>query len=78
MHRFSLRSAACRISDAKPFRERSETAEIAIELSLQPFRAFGPDGVIMFSDILTILPAMGVDFTMVKGRGPLIPEPVQR
>lgn len=65
------------ISDAKPFRERSETAEIAIELSLQPFRAFGPDGVIMFSDILTILPAMGVDFTMVKGRGPVIPDPVQ-
>ena len=78
MQSLSPRPAACRISDAKPFRERSETAEIAIELSLQPFRAFGPDGVIMFSDILTILPAMGVEFTMVKGRGPVIPDPVQR
>lgn len=27
-------------SDRIPFRERSETAEIAIELSLQPWRAF--------------------------------------
>ena len=78
MQSLSLGPAGCRISDAKPFRERSETAEIAIELSLQPFRAFGPDGVIMFSDILTVLPALGIDFTMVKGRGPLIPDPVQR
>lgn len=38
-----------------PFRMRSETPEIAIELSLQPYRAFKPDGVIFFSDILTPL-----------------------
>ena len=54
------------------FRHRSETAEIAIELSLQPWRAFKPDGVIMFSDILTPLPAMGVEFDVVKGKGPVI------
>lgn len=35
-------------SDRLPFRERSETASIAIELSLQPWRAFQCDGVIMF------------------------------
>ena len=48
------------------FRHRSETPEIAIELSLQPWRAFKPDGVIMFSDILTPLPALGVEFDVVK------------
>jgi len=37
------------------FRERSENADLAIEISLQPWRAFQPDGVIMFSDILTPL-----------------------
>lgn len=45
---------------------RSETADIAIELSLQPWRAFRPDGVIMFSDILTPLPALGIEFDVVK------------
>ena len=54
------------------FRMRSETPEVAIALSLQPWRAFGVDGVIMFSDILTPLPALGVDFDVVKGKGPLI------
>jgi uroporphyrinogen decarboxylase len=54
------------------FRERSETADIATELSLQPWRAFGVDGVIMFSDILTILPALGIEFDVVKGKGPQI------
>ena len=36
-------------SEKYPFRERSETPEIAIELSLQPWRSFGVDAVIMFS-----------------------------
>lgn len=36
-------------SEKYPFRERSETPEIAIELSLQPWRRFNVDGVIMFS-----------------------------
>ena len=64
-------------SEKYPFRQRSETPEIAIELSLQPWRTFGVDGVIMFSDILTPLPAMGVDFTIVEGKGPKIINPVR-
>eukprot|EP00271_Cylindrocystis_brebissonii_P003967 TRINITY_DN1525_c0_g2_i1.p1 TRINITY_DN1525_c0_g2~~TRINITY_DN1525_c0_g2_i1.p1 ORF type:complete len:446 (+),score=49.26 TRINITY_DN1525_c0_g2_i1:308-1645(+) len=64
-------------SDKYPFRLRSETAEIAIELSLQPWRAFQTDGVIMFSDILTILPALGIEFDMVKGKGPVIGTPIR-
>lgn len=64
-------------SDRIPFRERSETPDIAIELSLQPWRAFRPDGVIMFSDILTPLPALGVEFDVIKGKGPVIEVPVR-
>ena len=64
-------------SDRIPFRERSETADIAVELSLQPWRAFKPDGVIMFSDILTPLPALGVEFDVVKGKGPVIEAPLR-
>lgn len=64
-------------SDRIPFRERSETSSIAIELSLQPWRAFKPDGVIMFSDILTPLPALGIEFDVIKGKGPLIQSPIR-
>ena len=64
-------------SDKYPFRMRSETPEIATELSLQPWRTFGVDGVIMFSDILTPLPALGIDFDVVKGSGPVIGTPLR-
>ena len=66
-----------KFSDKIPFRQRSETPEIAVELSLQPWRAFGVDGVIMFSDILTPLPALGVDFDVIKGTGPVISSPLR-
>jgi uroporphyrinogen decarboxylase len=59
------------------FRERSENAEIAIEISLQPWRAFKPDGVIMFSDILTPLPGIGIDFDIVESKGPLFENPIR-
>ena len=59
------------------FRERSENADIAIEISLQPWRAFQPDGVIMFSDILTPLPGIGIDFDIVESKGPLFENPIR-
>mmetsp|Transcript_15569 Transcript_15569/g.26777 ORF Transcript_15569/g.26777 Transcript_15569/m.26777 type:complete len:423 (-) Transcript_15569:185-1453(-) len=54
------------------FRQRSEIPELAIEISLQPWRAFKPDGVIMFSDILTPLAGIGVEFDILEKKGPLI------
>lgn len=59
------------------FRDRSEKPELAIEISLQPFRAFEPDGVILFSDILTPLPGMGIPFDIVESRGPVIDPPIR-
>lgn len=49
------------------FRERSETPELSREISLQPLDRYGIDGVILFSDILTPLPAMGIDFDVSEG-----------
>ncbi len=66
-----------KFSDIYPFRLRSETPDIAVELSLQPWRLFGMDAVIMFSDILTPLTAMGIDFDIVTGRGPVIKNPIR-
>ena len=43
------------------FRERSENPDLSYEISMQPFHAFQPDGVTLFCDILTPLPAMGAD-----------------
>jgi len=54
------------------FRERSENPEIAVEISLQPWRAFRPDGVILFSDILTPLPGIGIPFDIIESKGPII------
>lgn len=51
------------------FRERSEIPEVSLEVSLQPWRAYGVDGVILFSDILTPLPAMGIDFSISEAGG---------
>jgi len=59
------------------FRDRSENPDLAIEISLQPWHAFKPDGVIMFSDILTPLPGMGIDFDIVESKGPQITDPIR-
>ena len=59
------------------FRERSENPDLSYEISMQPFRAFKPDGVILFSDILTPLPGMGIDFDIIESKGPLINAPIR-
>lgn len=59
------------------FRERSETTNLIVEISLQPWEAFRPDGVIIFSDILTPLPAFGVPFDIEEVRGPVIQSPIR-
>lgn len=70
-------SAFREYSDRLPFRERSEAPDIAYELSMQPYRAFQTDGVIMFSDILTPLPAVGVEFDIQPKTGPVIANPLR-
>lgn len=58
------------------FRERSETTDLIVEISLQPWKSFRPDGVIIFSDILTPLPAFGVPFDIEEVKGPVIHSPI--
>jgi uroporphyrinogen decarboxylase len=54
------------------FRERSEVPELAVEISLQPYRNYNTDGCILFSDILTPLPGMGLDFDIRENVGPVM------
>jgi uroporphyrinogen decarboxylase len=58
------------------FRERSEIPEVAVEVSLQPYRNYQTDGCILFSDILTPLPGMGCDFVIDEKLGPIM-EPIR-
>jgi len=58
------------------FLELCRSAELATEVSLQPFRRFEPDGVIFFSDILVPVEAMGARVVFGDG-GPELPEPVR-
>lgn len=59
------------------FRERSEKTDLIVEISLQPWNSFKPDGVILFSDILTPLPACGISFEIDDNKGPLIDAPIR-
>mmetsp|Transcript_37395 Transcript_37395/g.94355 ORF Transcript_37395/g.94355 Transcript_37395/m.94355 type:complete len:390 (-) Transcript_37395:811-1980(-) len=59
------------------FRERSETTELIVEISLQPWNSFKPDGVILFSDILTPLPGLGVPFEIDDNKGPILEQTIR-
>lgn len=60
----------------RTFRERSENVDVSVEVTLQPWHAFKPDGVVLFSDILTPLTGMNIPFDIVQGKGPIIASPV--
>lgn len=53
------------------------TPHLACELTLQPIRRYDLDAAIIFSDILVIPQAMGMEIKMVGGFGPTFTAPLQ-
>ena len=54
------------------------TPELASEVTLQPIRRFNLDAAIIFSDILVIPQALGMEVKMVAGVGPVLPNPLTK
>ncbi|MDZ7799221.1 MAG: uroporphyrinogen decarboxylase [Trueperaceae bacterium] len=64
------------LKERHAFWELARTPELAAEVTLQPVRRYGLDAAILFQDIMTPLPAMGVDVDFQPG--PIIRRPVRQ
>ncbi len=62
---------------AGSFLAMAKTPELACEVTLQPLARFPLDAAILFSDILTIPDAMGLELYFVEGEGPKFRHPVR-
>src|SRR4051812_47469150 len=60
------------------FFERCQTPGLAAEITIQPVEQVGVDAAIIFSDILVVPQAMGIEVQMVEGKGPFLPDPVKQ
>ncbi|MGQ9502246.1 MAG: uroporphyrinogen decarboxylase [Anaerolineae bacterium] len=54
-----------------------KTPELAVEITLQPIRAFDLDAAIIYSDILPPLEAMGLEVEFIDGEGPIVRKPLR-
>jgi uroporphyrinogen decarboxylase len=54
-----------------------KTPEIAAEITIQPVDIIGADAAIIFSDILVIPDAMGMNLVLHEGKGPVFPYPIR-
>lgn len=64
-------------SKAGSFMKLAQSPALACEVTLQPVERFGLDAAILFSDILTVPDAMGLELSFVAGEGPKFARPVK-
>ncbi|KUG11445.1 uroporphyrinogen decarboxylase [Elizabethkingia miricola] len=65
------------LRDKYDFFTRCQTPELAAEITVQPIRRFPLDAAILFSDILVVPQAMGIDFKMKENVGPWLDNPIR-
>lgn len=64
-------------AQVKDFKALVKNPELVCEVTLQPVDILGVDAAIIFSDILVIPEAIGLNYEMVESRGPLFPKTIQ-
>ena len=62
---------------AGSFKTMVTTPELACEVTLQPVDILGVDAAIIFSDILVVPEAMGLQYEMEENRGPVFPQRIE-
>ena len=78
-----MRQAGRYMPEYRALRERHSllelcrTPELAVEVTLQPIRAFGFDAAILFSDLLIPLAPLGLPFDFHSSDGPVVEKPIR-
>ena len=78
-----MRQAGRYLPEYRAVREKADfltmckTPELASEVTVQPVDLIGVDAAIIFSDILVIPEAMGMELIMSEGKGPVFPSPIR-
>ncbi|NPA71418.1 MAG: uroporphyrinogen decarboxylase [Gammaproteobacteria bacterium] len=64
-------------AQAGSFLDLCKNKELASEVTLQPLARYPLDAAILFSDILTIPDAMGLELRFAEGEGPVFDKPIK-
>ena len=64
-------------SSVSGFKELVKNPELICEVTIQPVDVLGVDAAIIFSDILVIPEAMGLNYEMVETKGPFFPKTIE-
>lgn len=64
-------------SSVKGFKELVKNPELICEVTIQPVDILGVDAAIIFSDILVIPEAMGLNYEMIESKGPFFPKTIK-
>jgi len=66
-----------KLKDKHDFFTRVRNPEMATEITIMPVHQVGVDAAILFSDILVIPQAMGIEIQMIESKGPVVPTPIR-